>query len=267
MSHAPENSRAGAAAGEGSPAAAGPGGPASGDGPPPRPWGFWATLGWTVLAQGVWFGATWGIFSAWRLVDEMLARAGAPTLLGGGLALVGGSAASGAVVLGLLAGLAALRRVPLRTYFGLKGFTGRQAVVTVGLLVAGLAGADLVLWLAGEPIVSLWDRDLLDLAGPAAMALVALVLAPFAEELWFRGFVFKGMVASRAGPVVAVLVAPLLWALMHYQYDWIRIGGIYVLGVYLTAVRWRTGSTPLAIGLHAVGNLYIMVEVLIAVHG
>jgi len=39
------------------------------------------------------------------------------------------------------------------------------------------------------------------------------------EELFFRGFLFRGLSSSFMGPVGAVLVTSALWALIHTQYD------------------------------------------------
>lgn len=240
--------------------------------PPPRPWGFWATLGWsaalgvvwvllqTLLVLALYIPALVWAGMAHQDPDALVARnQGAVILVAFGLASL--------VTIGLMAGLAHLRRMPMREYFGLVWPRGRQVVVGVALLVLGIAGSDLVLRLAGQPIVSDFDIHLLKSSGPVIFVLATvLVAAPLFEELEFRGFMFKGIAASRAGPVVAIVLTSFAWAVTHVQYDGLRITGIFVMGLFLGAVRWRTGSTPLAILLHSVGNLIILGEILVSIH-
>jgi membrane protease YdiL (CAAX protease family) len=55
-----------------------------------------------------------------------------------------------------------------------------------------------------------------------------------------------------------------LWALIHLQYDWYTTGQIFAFGLMLGWMRWATGSTILAILLHAMINLEGMLETLVA---
>ena len=60
--------------------------------------------------------------------------------------------------------------------------------------------------------------------------------------------------------VVAVVVIAVLWALMHVQYAWVFVGQIFIIGLLLGWVRWRSGSTLLTIVLHIVVNLESTIE-------
>jgi uncharacterized protein len=42
---------------------------------------------------------------------------------------------------------------------------------------------------------------------------------------------------------------------MHVQYDWLGIGQVFVTGLVLGWLRWRSGSTWLTIALHMLVNL------------
>lgn len=88
-----------------------------------------------------------------------------------------------------------------------------------------------------------------------AFYVAAVLLAPVFEELLFRGFMYRGLAGSRAGAAGAVVLTSLAWSLIHVQYDIYWIAMIFVLGLLLGWARHRTGSTLVAIVLHAANNL------------
>ena len=53
----------------------------------------------------------------------------------------------------------------------------------------------------------------------------------------------------------AIVVISVLWAALHIQYDWAGMLQIFVIGLFLGFVRWRSGSTLLTFVLHALFNL------------
>ena len=57
-----------------------------------------------------------------------------------------------------------------------------------------------------------------------------------------------------------------LWAGLHFQYDWTGILQIFAAGLLLGWVRWRSGSTLLTFLLHAMFNLEGMMETVLQVH-
>lgn len=80
----------------------------------------------------------------------------------------------------------------------------------------------------------------------------AALVAPVAEELVFRGF-FQGQIQEAYGdPTKAVLYSSALFMMMHFN-PWWAIQ-IYVLGMVLGYLMWRTGSIWPAVVLHAVNN-------------
>jgi len=93
---------------------------------------------------------------------------------------------------------------------------------------------------------------------PSAALTVALVavVAPVAEELFFRGFLY-GALSRGVGTVAAfVLTAFLFWA-AHAPQDWGDPGALASLAlvsVVLTTVRATTGSTALCILVHLTHN-------------
>jgi CAAX protease family protein len=85
--------------------------------------------------------------------------------------------------------------------------------------------------------------------------LAVVVAAPIKEELLYRGFMLRGFIHAPRDATFSIVLVSLIWSLLHIQYDWVTIAGIFVLGLLLGLVRWRTGSTTLTILLHMVRNL------------
>jgi membrane protease YdiL (CAAX protease family) len=78
------------------------------------------------------------------------------------------------------------------------------------------------------------------------------VLAPIAEELYFRGFVFGSYLKTR-GPLVAYGATALIFASLHLNLP--AILPIFALSVIFCFAYQRTGSVvPSMIG-HAVNNM------------
>jgi membrane protease YdiL (CAAX protease family) len=85
--------------------------------------------------------------------------------------------------------------------------------------------------------------------------------APIGEELLFRGFMFRGFVHAPRDAIPSIVLISLIWSLEHIQYGWYKIAELFVFGVLLGLVRWRTGSTTLTILLHMVYNLVASIEI------
>jgi hypothetical protein len=95
-----------------------------------------------------------------------------------------------------------------------------------------------------------------------ALLWVAVALAaPLFEELFFRGFLFRGLCGSALGAAGAIVVTAALWALIHVQYDGYEIASIFAFGLVLGIARHRSGSTWTPIGMHALLNFIAMTQV------
>jgi membrane protease YdiL (CAAX protease family) len=102
---------------------------------------------------------------------------------------------------------------------------------------------------------------------PAAlpgMLVTVLLSAGFAEEVVFRGFLFRGL-AKPGWEVHAIGGIALAWALLHIQYDWLGTAQVFLIGLMLGWFRWASGSTLLTIGMHVLINLESMIETWIKV--
>jgi hypothetical protein len=77
--------------------------------------------------------------------------------------------------------------------------------------------------------------------------------APIGEEITFRGFLYK-TIELRFGPVVAIVVTALGWAVLHIQYGFVSIASIFAIGLFLGAARYYSRSTVLTMILHGLWN-------------
>lgn len=232
------------------------------------PWGFWGSCLWTAAAIVVWallqLLVVVALFS-WFDVGAYLSDAEIEAFSSHALivSLVGIAAAPGELaVIWLAIRIARCRAVD---YLALVWPRPRDLVLGFACLVVLLPLADLTSYLAGEPIVPDFVRDLYvtgrDSGTLWLLAIALVVAAPVTEELVFRGFLFRGLAASRVGVGGAILISSALWAVMHIQYSPFFIVHIFVMGLVFGWLRWRSGSTTLTLILHAAVNLVSLLQI------
>ena len=144
--------------------------------------------------------------------------------------------------------------------------------MTLGIacLIGLIALSDALLYLSGRDLVTTFQVESYTTAAARAgcrlMLFAAIVVAPAGEEIMFRGFLFRGWARSERSAWPAIVVISLLWAGLHVQYDWTGILQIFVIGLFLGWMRWRSGSTLLTFLLHALFNLEGTMETVVQVH-
>jgi membrane protease YdiL (CAAX protease family) len=158
----------------------------------------------------------------------------------------------------------------VKDYFGLV-LPGRRdtafALAALGVLLAAeyLVLAGLTRWGAEyekDVITDMYVRARAAGVQPFAWVTFYVAIAgPVTEEMIFRGFLYRGWADTRFGVIPAILVISALFALLHVQYDWLDIFFVFCDGLLLGWVRWRSGSTLLAILLHVVINLWAMIPI------
>jgi membrane protease YdiL (CAAX protease family) len=83
-----------------------------------------------------------------------------------------------------------------------------------------------------------------------------VVAAPIAEELLFRGLLYRGLADSRLGAFGAVVLTSIAFGLVHYPgFGWPRVVGTACVGLLFGWLRWYSGNTGTGIVAHAVMNL------------
>jgi uncharacterized protein len=90
-----------------------------------------------------------------------------------------------------------------------------------------------------------------------ALTLLVVVLAPLAEEVVFRGALYRFLKGKVTRPVV---LSAVIFALVHFHPA--GLPGLIVLGVVLCLVYEKTGSIRAPICLHALFNAHTLVMLL-----
>jgi CAAX protease family protein len=86
--------------------------------------------------------------------------------------------------------------------------------------------------------------------------ILMVIVAPVAEELLFRGFLYRGLVDTRLGSFGAILLTSVVFGLIHkYGFGWERVVATAFLGLLLGWLRHRTGATNVPIVAHATANV------------
>jgi membrane protease YdiL (CAAX protease family) len=101
------------------------------------------------------------------------------------------------------------------------------------------------------------------------MTAFGVLIAPFAEEVLFRGLLFPAL-ARRAGAVFSFVVTSLLFGAIHAQQlagAWIQVSCIVVVGAALTAVRWRYRSLAASTLVHVGYNGALFAGLFVATRG
>jgi uncharacterized protein len=139
-----------------------------------------------------------------------------------------------------------------------------QWFVAIGVFILV---SDCVSFFLGKPIVpEFMARTYGSLESPWMLSLALLLAAPLFEELFFRGFLIKGLSASILRWYGAVIFSSAAWATIHQQYDLYGITTIFALGLILGTARVKTGSTILAMFLHSFCSLVAIAETIIYLH-
>lgn len=84
-----------------------------------------------------------------------------------------------------------------------------------------------------------------------ALAFIVVVMAPIAEETFFRGFVLQGLV-SWAGPIGAAIGSSLLFSLSHGSLG--ALIPVFLSGLILAGVFMKTRSLTPGIFAHSMQN-------------
>lgn len=191
-----------------------------------------------------------------------------PELMHDGVLLSISTFVGAAVVCPLILVIAKLKRgSKLKEYLGLTFPNKRQWLWWFLVVAAFCLSHDLLSLLIGKPIVpDFMPKTYSSMKDLWILWLALMVGAPLTEELFFRGFLIKGLAGSPLHWYGAVMISAAGWALIHLQYDFYDVATVFVLGLFLGTARVKTGSTLLTMGLHSLVNLGATIETVIRLH-
>jgi membrane protease YdiL (CAAX protease family) len=227
-----------------------------------RPFGPWASMALTILLLVLLVAIQEAVMLAVDAVRKgPAAHEGKPNPLSlDGFVISVATLVSSVVLVGVVALLAAARRYPLREYLALKLPTAKQTGLALCGLIVLMIASDSTSYLLGRPLVPEFMIDIYRTSPLSVLILAVVVAGVVSEEVMFRGFLYQGIASSRWGPSVAIFISSLFWALPHVQYDLYGVVTIALLGLYLGAVRFTTGSLLTTIMLHAFNNGVSLME-------
>jgi uncharacterized protein len=190
----------------------------------------------------------------------------------------GGAGLLGVVVASQLAGLVVVvlflrvRSIPLWPLVGVVRPLGRHLRIGVGLgllaIVASTLIVSLLVALSGSEATpeQVLTGGLMETPLQLTLAVIAaVVLAPLAEELLFRGLLHRGL-RRRLRIVPATALSSVLFAVVHVDVALsqpLALVGLTLVGVVLAIAYERTGSLVVPIVIHAVHNAVTITAVVI----
>jgi uncharacterized protein len=237
-----------------------------------EPWQFWGSCLWTLAAIAAWVAVQLLVVVSlllWFDVGDDLSDREVEAFTSHALAVSLISIMAVPAELGVI--WLAIRRIhwSFADYLALVWPSRRDLILGLVCIAVLLPLVDLSTYLSGQPLVPDFVRDLYLTARESGtlwlLAIALVVAAPLAEELVFRGFMFRGLAASGVGLAGAILIPSVVWAVMHIQYSAFYIAHIFVIGLLLGWLRARSGSTTLTLILHAMINLASLVQIALIV--
>ncbi len=150
--------------------------------------------------------------------------------------------------------IAAKKGLKIKDYLHLKNVSVQVWAIWIIVIVLMMA---LTEWLAAdnESLQTSFMKDVVSGTKSFPMLILTVgVLAPIFEELFFRGFVFKGLERGLLGGHGTVWLTSIIFAAIHLQYAWPIVLMIIPMGLLLGYSRMYSGSLLVPIVLHVLNN-------------
>lgn len=243
--------------------------------------GVWSGLGIVALyfllqfGLGILFGVIAGFVLVFKAAfDAGLHQRAPPDAKAVMQALMANPDTRVVFIVATIAAAAVVMILLIRQFWGLQwsradlpGFGFTPPAKKHAYLIAVLLGAAVLL--LGGPLTHLLaghqevNQDVSVLAGNVSigmrllLALLVVCVAPFVEELVFRGVLLSGL-ASRMPIGWAMLVSAIVFGCVHlpdFKFAWYPVPALIILGLASAWLRVRTRSLWPSITLHATNNL------------
>ncbi|MFH1382883.1 MAG: CPBP family intramembrane glutamic endopeptidase [Chloroflexota bacterium] len=230
-------------------------------------WGAWATVGFGLAIGTAFLLTTLLVIIIFSVVNFTSNAAHSFLQLtknlvnSEGLLLSLSSIVSTVVCFSLIIIIVKARRgATITEYLGLRPISKKTALkwlaITAGLVIL----SDGLSLMFQRPV----DAGMLHIyktsISPALLWVALVVFAPIIEETFFRSFLFEGFRQSRIGLVGTIILAALMWSLLHLSYGVFEVAVIFIGGILLGEARFKTGSLLTPVLMHAFWNLIAMIE-------
>jgi len=238
-----------------------------------KPWGFWATLGFSAIIFALFCAIQILVVTVFLSLakvqhPELDLEVYTKSLSSNGFCLAISEIVSGLICIPLTLLFTKLRKnISIKNYIGFREPLMREWVKWLLILAAFLFLSDAVSLLLHQPIAPPFMVDAYKTASFLPALLFAIIIvAPIFEEIFFRGFLFQGIRYSRLGPIGAIGMTSFFWAVIHLQYDVYTITTLFALGLLLGIARLKTGSIHLLMVMHSVTSLVATIEMVLYIH-
>jgi membrane protease YdiL (CAAX protease family) len=237
-------------------------------GPSPSRRPFWGTVGWGIVimilstvtqAIGLVAATAFDVFYLHRTVG--LTGMSFARLIVADAAR--GDVLSAVIVVSDLACVAAilwivrLKKLPARDYLALLPVRAAVMLKWTGMLLAYIILTSVAASLFHVDFGGAVMGNLLTGSRWPWLFWIAVVFAaPAFEEVFFRGFLFRGFEASFLGSWGTIILTAALWAALHIQYNLYGIAFIAGTGILFGLARAKTGSLIVTLTLHAGMNFF-----------
>jgi membrane protease YdiL (CAAX protease family) len=217
------------------------------------PLGLWATIAWGAAGIGA-------LYLTWMIPLVLSAIAGAPVAIPPLYLPI-----DHMMVVTIVMAALWFNRRPLRQYLAMLplrwGGVGRSIGIGVAAYVVFviLLGVLEVLRSSGiqaapAPAPTKVVIDTAMILSLGAYWLLLVVAAPIAEEMLFRGLLYRGLQA-KVGAIATIMITSVLFGMVHYLgFGWPRAVATGCLGLLFGVIRWHTGNTTAAMITHATIN-------------
>jgi membrane protease YdiL (CAAX protease family) len=225
-----------------------------------RPWGAWTSIAWVVAAM-----APWLLLLFWIMQSPSLRHSMGPVLI-----FLSWAIAPVVLVIAVL-----VRRLSIASYMAWTVPRPSDVLIAVGAALVLIFGIGVLDYVAngGTSIGVDSDayRQYLAAGGTPSGYLLrsygAWIYAPIVEETVFRGFLWRGLAASRLGNWGAWLLTSVFFVPSHivdYAHP-VAFIPVAIAGLSLGLVRWRTGSSTACMITHCLYNLWTKAGALLVV--
>jgi len=92
-----------------------------------------------------------------------------------------------------------------------------------------------------------------------AYIFIAVIMAPVVEEVTFRGIALGTLIARGLGPVAAVVLSSVAFAISHLQYSPAAMFVVFLSGVGFAVLRLLSGTVIVPIAAHSVANADVLI--------
>lgn len=148
----------------------------------------------------------------------------------------------------------------VQRYLALKPFSWSIAIALLAVLLLFMIGSQALSYVLDKTSTDFVDPLYQSVSSVWLLIVAMVIIAPFYEELVFRGLLWSALAESFAdqqttkGAIIASLVTSVVFAVIHLQYGIYEMSTIVVLALIFCYARYKSGSLLLPILLHIINN-------------